>query len=614
MPAKRATRQKNSMEDNPGNPGQAQAAGGLLRSPPMGRPAGAVPRSPRAGPSSGALPRSPVNLLEDPIVPNVNPGNANVGPGNINLNPPRYEQVVQPEPAFVPYLQEMLLLLRDEARQSRQLHELAVQEFRQSRQEAHADRRSAIIRHDALVQAMQMHDIIGEQEAPVNNVFRPVPVPGPRADNNANNRGQQLGDNANGNPVGNVQPGYGNVPFNQGHFNRPEANNRPQANNVNLGNGPRNANIGNGVRNGNFVGDNAPHVQPQAAMAPPAGRNNGNGNGDNSMHHLKHVEIPKYTGSADKKTPYDFIIELQKYKAISRSSEEFMLQKIVPAALEGDAYNWYRQENELAPFINWEEFVSKFRREFQALGYTELMRRDLDNRTQGPSESLTQFIRVISFYYECLGIRPTDGQIITRVLRQMHPEYMRILHGRNIHTLVELKEAAFQAQEIIKQSRLYQPPKTENVIEPSLAWHPVTRGQDFSRDERPLVPNFEGNRNNPRVHFASVDPFLYHHATNSGRRSVTFQENIVPPEDHRSNRAPIRTPSPQPSNTREFRSGSPVQSGNRERSNSTGSLSGPRLCFRCRSPDHTVSQCPHPAPARVSPNSENGPVPSPPRT
>jgi hypothetical protein len=153
MPAKRATRQQNSMEENPinaGAQGQAQAAGGVLRSPPMGRV---------AVPNPGELPRSPVNLLEDPIIPNVIPGNAPAGPGNINSNPPRYEQVINPEPPLVPYMQEMLANLREEARQSRQLHELMIQEFRQARQEAHADRRSAIVRHDALVQAMQIHEL-----------------------------------------------------------------------------------------------------------------------------------------------------------------------------------------------------------------------------------------------------------------------------------------------------------------------------------------------------------------------------------------------------------------------------------------------------------------------
>jgi hypothetical protein len=97
-----------------------------------------------------------------------------------------------------------------------------------------------------------------------------------------------------------------------------------------------------------------------------------------SLHHLKQVEVPKYSGAEEKKTPFDFIVELEKYKTISRSSDEFMLQEIIPASLEGKAFTWYRHEMTLGPFITWGDFKIRFRREFQALGYTEHLYRELD--------------------------------------------------------------------------------------------------------------------------------------------------------------------------------------------------------------------------------------------
>jgi hypothetical protein len=84
----------------------------------------------------------------------------------------------------------------------------------------------------------------------------------------------------------------------------------------------------------------------------------------NSMHHLKAIELPRYSGAEEKKTPFYFMMELEKYKTISRSSEQFMLEKILPATLEGLAYNWYRNEMTTGPFINWEDFMVHFRQEF----------------------------------------------------------------------------------------------------------------------------------------------------------------------------------------------------------------------------------------------------------
>jgi len=60
--------------------------------------------------------------------------------------------------------------------------------------------------------------------------------------------------------------------------------------------------------------------------------------------HLKEALIPKYSGAMEKKSPYDFLIELEKYMSITRSSPEFIVYKVVPIALTGVAFDWYRFE------------------------------------------------------------------------------------------------------------------------------------------------------------------------------------------------------------------------------------------------------------------------------
>lgn len=188
--------------------------------------------------------------------------------------------------------------------------------------------------------------------------------------------------------------------------------------------------------------------------------------------HLKtsDIKIPKYNGAADTRTPYDFILELEKYQAIVGYNHDEMIQLVIPLALQQDAYNWLRYE---PPFLNWQDFKQRFRSEFQAIGYEDDLRLELEHRSQGPNETLSSYIRVIKDYYERLGRPYTDRDLVSRILKQMHPEYRQSLQGKNFETLAQLKQAANEAQELIKRFRTYKPPPTTGTLEPSLSWKPV---------------------------------------------------------------------------------------------------------------------------------------------
>jgi len=113
------------------------------------------------------------------------------------------------------------------------------------------------------------------------------------------------------------------------------------------------------------------------------------------------MPVPKYSGPSDPKTPYDFIVELEKFQSVIGYTDAEMLQLVTPMALRGEAYSWYR--NERPPFSVFADFKVRLRREFQAIGYHEELRKELEKRTQGTSEPLTSYIRAINEYYERLG-------------------------------------------------------------------------------------------------------------------------------------------------------------------------------------------------------------------
>jgi len=327
-------------------------------------------------------------------------------------------------------------------------------------------------------------------------------------------------------------------------------------------------------------------------------------------HHLKSSEIavPKYKGAKDSKTPFDFLLELDRYQSILGYSDEEMLRSVPPMALKEDAYSWYRYED--PPFRSWEDLKDRLRLAFQPIGYQDDLRKELERRTQGPSEPLTSFIRVIIDYFERLGDPDiSESMKVARILKNMHPEYRQALTGKTIKSLKDLKQAAYEAQEVIKSYRTYKPPPTVGSIEPSLAWKPFNSVTENSVPDSACVV-FENNKNPPRLHFASIDPFTYHHAP---KREVTFKtpSQILSPATNENTKGPATALVNRSSNfTPPLSSASPNFSTMRKRNISGGSDSG-RVgllkCFNCGSTEHFVRNCPN----GINSNQGNARSPSP---
>jgi hypothetical protein len=342
---------------------------------------------------------------------------------------------------------------------------------------------------------------------------------------------------------------------------------------------------------------------------------------------LKAAEIPHYKGAEETQTPYDFLIELDKYKSVSRSSDDFMINEIAPLALQGQAFHWYRFESSYAPFIDYEDFKVRFRKEFQPLGYAPELSRELELRTQGPTESLTVFIRVIVDYYKRLGQNPSDAELVSRIKRQMHPEYMQALQGKVITTLRELMNAAFDAQEVIKAFRAYRPPPIAPGVEPSLQWKPMDSSHYQSNNHVSTFTSLP-DRASAILHPHAIDPYTFFHAESQPATSQTFQRKTVAFSDNqnqRNNNSDFRSNNQNQRNNSDFQSNNQNQRNNNDfRSNnqtfqnnrpnndfrpsspitSTPRPSTPvaarpstpttRACYNCGNPDHLLPACPLP--------------------
>jgi len=276
-------------------------------------------------------------------------------------------------------------------------------------------------------------------------------------------------------------------------------------------------------------------------------------------------------------------MELERFQRALGYDENAMLNYVLPVSLTHEAYRWYREEY---PFNTWEDFKTKLRAEFQAVGYKEDLRREIEDRTQGPDEPLTVYIRIIMDYYERLGDNTPEATVVDRILRQMHPEYQQVFFSKQVRTLRELKLIAQTAQELIKSSRTYRLPPSKGTLEPSLSWKPSSNLIASTKDNTSRM-RLE-NPNVPKLQFSALDPFSYHHCENA--RQVSFQtpsnsvHGLTPPTTLKRPNSPVNS-SVSKEESERMRRWSGGSNG------STGSAKIRGSCYNCGGLDHFMTDC-----------------------
>ncbi|KAF4527214.1 hypothetical protein B566_EDAN006140, partial [Ephemera danica] len=231
------------------------------------------------------------------------------------------------------------------------------------------------------------------------------------------------------------------------------------------------------------------------------------------------VPMPEYYGFQDARTPKDFLEELQRYGRAQGFTSASLLERIVPAALKGVAARWWTF---MGGFNSWNDFEIGLQTEYGPPDYRDALLIELESRTQHPDEPLSAFIQAIAGYYDRIGGTYSEGEKVERVLKQMHPEFRRIIGDEKFNTLREFSTAATKFQRTIVRERAYRPPPpAHQSIEPTLAW-------PRPRDEPGLYERGRGLRvheayvsyaagtDESRLTMAALDPFRYNRRERGG--------------------------------------------------------------------------------------------------
>ena len=252
--------------------------------------------------------------------------------------------------------------------------------------------------------------------------------------------------------------------------------------------------------------------------------------GSSKSQHLKtsDIKIPTYSGAHEARTPYEFLMDLERYRKAVGYTEVDMLAQVIPLALREDAELWYRKVQYSVG--TWQEFQVRFRREFQSPTYVRKLRRELEDRFQGPHEPLTKFIYVIDDYFQRLDPATPQKVRADRIIQNMHPDYRRkiLTVRREFNSVEEIMSEAYEAQASLAWDREYKVPDIKGSIEPTLAYrHPqwVSRPEPVAsiQYQRPNAPNI------PEIQPSSFDRYAYFHSQGiMNRGQVRFERNDAP--------------------------------------------------------------------------------------
>jgi hypothetical protein len=187
------------------------------------------------------------------------------------------------------------------------------------------------------------------------------------------------------------------------------------------------------------------------------------------LHKISKMEIPKFRGRKDTKSPYEYL-KIIKNEAQMANIDPFLIVKHkMPITMVDEAGLWLTFHSE---FRSWNQFEVAFNEEYGAVNYIQRLKKELEVRTQGPEEPLTTYIHKISEMCKMIDPYYPEADIIEKILEQMHPEYRQYTRGQHFTSLFALEAYAKRVAQSFYQDKTYKlPPSMEESVEKSFCYN-----------------------------------------------------------------------------------------------------------------------------------------------
>ena len=162
-----------------------------------------------------------------------------------------------------------------------------------------------------------------------------------------------------------------------------------------------------------------------------------------------------YLQRRSKKGPGRFLANLTRCK----ETYELNLDKIIkalPSVLDEEAWQWFRREYQF--WKSYEDLVEAFRLQYSIEDVQERLQKELEGRTQGPSETISTYLCKVRDLLDQLKPPLTLHEQLDRVYQTLHPLYRMRFDRKDFETFPKLQKLGKKEELRRAQDRAYKPP------------------------------------------------------------------------------------------------------------------------------------------------------------
>lgn len=173
----------------------------------------------------------------------------------------------------------------------------------------------------------------------------------------------------------------------------------------------------------------------------------------------------KFTGEPNSITVHNFLERVEELCKARGVSHRLLFDSAIDL-FDGKALVWYRSNK--SRFSTWAELSDLLARHYQPPDYRSRLFRDIMDRTQGPNESIVDFMACITSMCERYGGLTSEAELDI-ILRNLSPFYTMQLPVITSLQQLEVECLALEVKKFRADSYKPPPKSRQNLVEPNFA-------------------------------------------------------------------------------------------------------------------------------------------------
>lgn len=229
---------------------------------------------------------------------------------------------------------------------------------------------------------------------------------------------------------------------------------------------------------------------------------------DLSRTHSNHVPLWKWSirfSGDDNVSASEFLQDVTDYCRSRNITEQELLQGISDL-LTGSARKWHRSIVRSSPFSSWQDFTSRFLKDFEPQHQRERLLDWIKKRIQQPNESILKYFITMEDFFFRLPFVPSELERIRIIRNNLLPKYARAVALHDFSSVAQLKEAccSIEAVDMNLRERFGNPFPKYPFSQESSANRVKTAYPQTSNFQPKNVSNFSQREPNPNYDYPNL--------------------------------------------------------------------------------------------------------------